>query len=181
MITNNMKIPSEFKKIELDERALFSKLYNLAYSNKEKINEFYEIFEHYLNDKRSEIKRVSIYALLFVGNLNKPKYLLAAQDLLLNEDNDEDLRIMCASSLAQVYFGSQNKHLITVLYKLFLNRSESNGIRTSAFKCMLQIIGITSAEILIKNKNPIIEYEDIKLEQFITELKTIEDLLQNKV
>lgn len=169
----------EIEEIKNDETKLYSYLYDLYYLNKiENLGELEKILSSFLQDSRSEIRKVAIYGLLFALRLNKEEYRQFAVTCVEDENEDEDLKMSCIMGLGTAYEDSSDKSLIKILYKVLQRSSEDTENRASALTSLLKIIGMTSIEIIQQNNNKIIiEYEDIILENFEEKLNIIQSYL----
>ncbi|SEP48188.1 hypothetical protein [Niastella yeongjuensis] len=173
------RIRKDIESIKENETKLYSYLYDLTYQEKTNNVRLLEtIYSEFLNDKRSEIKRVALYCLLFGLKIKKPEYRQAALITLTDKASDFDLRLTCVSGLAQAYFATDDKGLLGTLFTIFNDQEEDEDIRTEAFTGMMGIHGINSVELLSKNSNKIVmSMDDIKLENFEQEIKEIKVLL----
>ena len=173
------KIRQDIESIKENETKLYSYLYDLTYQEKTNNVRLLEtIYAEFLNDKRSEIRRVAFYCLLFGLKIKKPEYRQAALLNLMNKTSDYDLRLTCASGLAQAYFATDDKELLGAFFSIFNDQEEDEDIRTEAFTGMMKIHGIDSKELLNRNSNKIVmSIDDIDLENFEQDFEEIKSLL----
>jgi hypothetical protein len=173
------KIRQDIENLKENETKLFSYLYNLTYQ--EKINNIWlleSVYSDFLNDKRSEIKRVAIYCLLFGLKIKKPKYRQIALLNLKNKASDFDLRLTCASGLSQAYFGTDDIDILKLFFSTFNDQDEDEEIRTEAFTGMMKIHGIDSRDLLSINSDKIIiSIDDIELSDFEQEIEEIKKII----
>jgi hypothetical protein len=172
-------IKQEIESIKDNESKLYSYLYNLTYQERTKNTRLLEsIYSEFLEDKRSEIKRVAIYCLLFGLKIKKPEYKKAALLSLENKANDFDLRLTCISGLSQTYFATDDKELLNLFFSIFNDQEEDEDIRTEAFTGMMKIHGIDSRDLLSKNSDKIImSIDDIELGNFEQEIEDIKKII----
>ena len=174
------QIRNQIERIKDNESKLYSYLYDLTYQEISPNVRFLEtIYSRFLEDKRTEIKRVAIYCLLFGLQIRKSEYKKVAFTELKNKFGDFDLRLSCASGLAQAYFATDDKDLFSVFYSIFNDQDEDEGIRSECFIGMMKVHGMNSTEILEKNLNKIImSVDDLFLENFEQEIDEIKGLIQ---
>lgn len=174
------KIRQDIDSIKENESKLYSYLYDLTYQEKTNNVRLLEtIYSEFLNDKRSEIRRVAIYCLLFGLKIKKPEYRQAALLNLTNKASDFDLRLTCASGLSQAYFATDDKELLGILFSIFNNQEEDEDIRTEAFTGMMGVHGMDSRELLSRNSNKIVmSMDDIDIGSFEQEIEEIKTLLR---
>ena len=157
---------NEIAKIEDNDTKLYSYLYDLAYDGKANDLKFLEkTFSSFLNDKRNEIKRVSIYGLLFALKIRNERYKKFALKYALDTESSFNLRLMCMSALAEAYMGLEDIEILSLFFNVFKNEDEDEDIRAQSFIGMMKLLGISSAEITRQNQNTvIISFDDINLE-----------------
>lgn len=174
------QIRNEIERIKDNESKLYSYLYDLTYQEITTNVRFLEtMYFQFLEDKRTEIKRVAIYCLLFGLQIRKNEYKKVALKDLMDMSEDFDLRLTCASGLGQAYQATDDKDLLSVLYSIFNDQEDDEGIRTECFVGMLKIHGMNSLEILEKNLNRIImSMDDLYLDNFEQEIIEIKDLVE---
>jgi hypothetical protein len=174
------QIRNEIERIKDNESKLYSYLYDLTYQEISTNVRFLEtIYSRFLEDKRTEIKRVAIYCLLFGLQIRKSEYKKVALTELKNKLGDSDLRLTCASGLAQAYLATDDKDLLSVFYSIFNDPDEDEGIRSESFVGMMKVHGMNSTKILEKNLNKIImSVDDLYLENFEQEIDEIKGLIE---
>jgi hypothetical protein len=179
---NIEKIRQELEKIKDNESKLYSYLYDLTYQEVTSNVRFLEtIYSKFLNDKRSEIRRVAIYCLLFGLQIKKPEYKNKALLNMKDKSNDLDLRRTCISGLAQAYFATDDQEILNTFYSTYNNHDEDEDLRAESFVGMLKVHGLNSAEILNKNNNKLIMYvDDIEFAHYEREIEDIKDILNRK-
>lgn len=162
-----------------DEIKLYSFLYDLVYDQLIDDIDFLEnLYANLLMDQRSEIRRVSIYALLFGLQIQKEKYKNFALENLELIDNNYDLRATCIQAVTKAYSGSKNKQIASTLHFILMNEDDDEDIKVECFVGLLKLIGLSAKEIIQKNSNSIImEMEDVDLELFTEELKEINEII----
>ena len=170
-------VKKDLKSLEGNETKLYSYLYDLIYNETIKDLSFLEkLYSSYLDDERTEIKRIAIYSLLFALKLRKEKYLDFAIENLIDANNDFQLRLTCVSGVTQAYLNTQNKRLTTELYNIYKSFDEDEDIKTESFVGILKVLGLTSKDIIEKNNKMIIGFQDINLENFSEEVMLIEEI-----
>lgn len=143
------QIRNEIERIKDDETELYSYLYNLAYQEMTPSVRFLEtIYSRFLEDKRTEIKRVAIYCLLFGLQLRKPEYKRIALVDLDNKLGDFDLRLSCAAGLGQAYHATDDVDILSVFYSIFNDQGVDEGIRTECFIGMMKVHGLIALKFL---------------------------------
>lgn len=172
-------IQKEIKKIQEDGTKLYSYLYDLAYKAEVDDLRFLEnVFNSFLSDERSEIKRVSIYGLLFALKIRNIRYKRTALQYLEDDTNDFSLRLMCVSGLAEAYMGTEDLYLVKLFYFMFNKADEDDDIRTECFVGLMKLLGLSSVEMMRKNQNRvIISFNDINMTDFLQEINKIEQLV----
>lgn len=155
-----------------DDLKLYDYLYDLAYGNPIDFS-YLPIYERFLIDKRAEIKSVAVKAILFILKQRDDKYKKVALKYLIDALEDEDLRMTCASALAQAYFGSCDKELLEAFYKIFIDEEENEYLRSACFNAMMGIIGLTSKDLLNRNKGIVLKSSDLNLNSYSDEIKRI--------
>jgi len=174
------QIRNEIERIKDNESKLYSYLYDLTYQEITPNVRFLEtIYSRFLEDKRTEIKRVAVYCLLFGLQIRKLEYKKIALADLDDKFGDSDLRLTCASGLAQAYQATYEEDILSVFYSIFNDKDADEGIRTECFVGMMKVHGLNSTEILDKNFNKIImSIDDLHLENFEKEIYEIKDLIE---
>jgi HEAT repeat protein len=120
-----------------------------------------------LLDHEDEIVRY--HAVMSLGfNL---KYKPASNKLLtmLMKDTDEDVRDAAAGSLAQLWEGTKNRHIIESLAKVALEDSDE-GVRKSAYKAMLIVSGVPHQERLHLAVQENISVDPVRINTVLTEI-----------
>lgn len=172
---NEKLIEQEILEVKDNTNKLYSFLYDLVYKEQSKnINFLERIYRQFLQDNRPQIKRISIYALLFGLKLKNEHYAQVAIENVLNLDNDLDLRLTCLSGLAECYYETKDQKLLTLFYHFFISNSEDSDVRAQSFIGIMKILGMTSIEIMKKNSNKIVvSFDDIQVENFSSELQKV--------
>jgi hypothetical protein len=172
------KIEEEISKVEKDDIQLYDFLYNLAYSNLGNIS-YLPIYEKYLTDKREDIKGLAIKIVLFMLRIREDKYRKIAIESLLDDDADEDLRLIAASALAQAYFGTRDTELLVIYYKIF-NDADNEYLKATCFDAMMRVIGISSKEQFERNGRLIEKASQLDQLLYKKEFEIIRSLLNIK-
>ncbi len=174
-------IKQKIEGIKNDESRLYSYLYNLTYKEVTKNAKFLEdIYVTFLDDTRIEIKRVSIYCLLFGLKIRKDRYKNIALLHLQDIEADFDLRLACISGLSQAYLESKDCEIVTVFYSVYKNEAEDGDIRSECFTGLLRLLGVTTVELIQINGALIVGLDDIDLNKFSGYFAEIECLIANK-
>lgn len=99
-------VREEISYIENNTTKLYKYLYDLYYTERIKdISVIEKVLASYLDDRRSAIRRVAIYGLLFGLKIRHEKYRSAALRFINDPDSDFDLRMFSLSGLSQAYMG----------------------------------------------------------------------------
>jgi hypothetical protein len=131
-----------------DESDLYHYLVQLAKQDPD--NPYYTpVFEQFLADKRSEIKKAAIFSLLFCYRLREARFIDFAVKIVLDDREEDDLRGISMASLGQALFGSKDKNVLKILYSIF-GGAKNDYLRKQSFVSMLRIIGLSSRETLLK-------------------------------
>lgn len=171
------EIEKHIQAIKGQENKLYSFLYDLVYEELTNDTKFLEkVYASFLDDQRSEIKRISIYALLFGLKLNNDRYKNLALSEINNPLADFDLKLTCLSSISQAYFGTEDISILKASYGVFLKESEDDDLRFEAFNTVLKTLGLNSASILKKNGKLLISFDDLNLSSFSEELDRLKSL-----
>lgn len=175
---NNDLIKENIEALKSHQVKLYSYLYDLVDKPLSVDSRFLEnIYSGFLDDNRSEIRKISIYALLFFLKIKKDKYKLLALQWAKNTNNDEELRLCCMAGLSQAYIGSKEPQLLSFFSNVFTNPNEDDNLRTEGFTGMMKVLGLTSIEIMQKNQNNlVISFDDIDVENFSSEFEIIDKL-----
>lgn len=161
-VSNQNSILEQIDKVFNDEVKLYSLLYDLIYEEKENDVTFLrKLYESFLKDDRSEIKRIAIYAILFGLKIKNNKFLDIALSELSDDSADIHMRLTCVSSLASAYFSTDEKQILSVFEGIYFNDKEDDNLRTECFLGILKVQGLTSSEIVIKNGGIVVELKDI--------------------
>lgn len=157
---------------------LYSYLYDLVDKPLSVDSEFLEnIYCGFLNDDRSEIKRISIYALLFFLKIKKDKYKLVALQWAQDVEKSEELRLFSMAGLSQAYMGSKDPQLLSFFFDVFTEVNEYEDLRASGFEGMMKVLGLSTIDIMQKNQNKlIIAVDDVEIGNFRNEIDTINKL-----
>lgn len=163
--------------IEKDENQLYEYIVDLAKYGEESEEVKISKIEKYINHPSSEIKSAVFFSLLFVLKINDEEYKSLAIKYLTDKSEDEDLRVKCSSGLAQAYKGTKDKELLSVFHTLFYDKSETKYVKSSVFNSLLQVFGIESREIFMRQKGykQFVDEED--LAEFSKELKSIKEII----
>jgi hypothetical protein len=170
---NDMK---SFEKImqvgNIDEKLELIK----SISNSDNIISYKTQVEKLINDKSEVIQLYAFDILLNKMKVNIKDYEEQLISILSNRSEGLDLRNESISYLVSHYFNKNNKRLIKLFFKLFLNESEENTLRASFFIGALNILGLSSKEIMIRNLKMIINVSDINTDLFKEEIERIEKI-----
>ncbi|QJB35657.1 hypothetical protein HF324_31895 [Chitinophaga oryzae] len=170
-------VQEEINQIKDKTTELYSYLKNLYYSNRIKnIAVIEKALASYLNDKRSDIKRIAIYGLLFGLKIRHEKYRSIALRFINDPNGDLDLRLFSLSGLSQAYMGTSDVELLKLFYSLY-NHDEDDSIRATCFAGMLRILGLSTVEITRINGSVIIIEDDIQTEVFARQLGEIRAII----
>ncbi len=172
-------ILKELNDIKNHDTKLYSYLYNLVYQDWCGDSKFLEkIYNSFLDDNRSEIRRISIYALLFGLKIQNDKYKEFAIKYSQGINASSALRQMCISGLAEAYGESKDVQILSCFYEIYRNSEEDEDIRGACFTGLMRIIGMTSMEILrMNNDNLIFSSDDINKGLFSDPIAEIEKLI----
>lgn len=171
-------ITSEIESIKDNGTKLYAYLYDLFYSGKVRNINFLEgVFSSFLEDKRSSIRRIAIYGLLFGLQIQKDKYRKKALEFVQDSESNFDLRLFSLSGLSQAYQGTKDKELLEFFYSLYSIENEDPDIRATCFAGMLRIFELTTVEIATINGNVIITMDDIDLNKFSEQLIAIRKII----
>lgn len=175
----SIEIKKELERIKNDETKLYSYLYDLVYMEISKNTRFLEsIYSSFLKDNRIEIRRIAIYCLLFGLKIRNPEYREFALLNLKDKEIDFDMRLFCASGLAAAYMGTDDKELLFTLNSIFNDPEEDEDLAAKCFEGMMQILGMSSVEIVRRNQNKIIfTLKDLHLHEFEEELSKVKEIL----
>jgi len=175
---SNESIRKNIETIRDHQVKLYSYLYDLVDKPLSVDEKFLEnIYSDFLNDNRSEIKRISIYALLFFLKIKKDEYKEIALKWAQNADNREDLRLFCMAGLIQAYAGSKDPQLLSFFFDIFTELNEDEDLRAEGFVGMMKILGLSTVEIMQKNQNRlVIAFDDIDIENFGYEMDIVKKL-----
>lgn len=133
-------------------------------------------YTSFLEDNRSEIRRISIYALLFGLKIKKDKYRDFALRNLEDLENDLDMRLTSTSSIAQAYMGTKEVKILSTLSNIFENTDEDEDLRVECFTAMLKILGLSSTKIIEKNERALISFDDLNIEAFYKEMDEVKKM-----
>jgi hypothetical protein len=170
----------EIEKSRESTSKLYSCLYGLVYDGKIKNVKFLEgLYSSFLKDERSSIRQVSIYALLFGLQIKNDIYKQKAIEFICDLRSSFDLRLFSLSGLSQAYANTHDLELLSVFYSLFRDEAEDGDIRATSFTGMMRVIGSSTVEIIRKNGNVIIGYEDIQLDEFVDQIREVERIISS--
>lgn len=163
--------------IEKDENQLYEYIIDLAkYSEENEQSKVLKI-EKYINHTSSEVKSAVFFALLFVLKIDSKEYKSLAIKHLLDKNEDEDLRVKCSSGLAQTYSNTKDKKLLSILFKILYDKSESMYVKSSAFNSLLLIYGLSSRDIFLRRKGYKQYADEEDLIEFHKEFKDIKQII----
>jgi len=170
------RIEETIKGIYNDDLKLYDYLYDLAYSHLDDFS-YLPIYEKFLEDKRADIKSIAIKAILFMLKSKDDRYKETAIKYLSDEHEDEDLRMTCASSLAQAYIGSNDARLLKIFYNISFNPVENDYLKATCFDAMMGVIGVTSKELFERNRGVIEKFSEINTQLYNREIDKIRFLI----
>lgn len=172
-------IQKELNDVRNHNTKLYSYLYNLIYQEWSNDNKFLEkIYNSFLDDERSEIKRISIYSLLFGLKIQNDKYREFAIKYSREVNASADLRQMCILGLSEAYGESKDVQILSCFYNIYRNSKDDEDIRGACFTSLMRIMGMTSVEILRKNNDILIfSSDDVNSELFSDQIAEIEKLI----
>jgi len=175
---SNESIKKNIETIRDHQVKLYSYLYDLVDKPLSVDENFLEnIYCGFLNDDRNEIKRISVYALLFFLKIKKDKYKVIALKWAQNMDNNEELRLSCMAGLSQAYTGSKDPQLLSFFFNVFTELNEDEDLRAESFVGMMKVLGLSTIEITRKNQNRlVIAFDDIDIESFGYEMNIVKKL-----
>lgn len=170
-------VREEISHIENNTAKLYSYLYNLYYTGRIKdISVIEKVLASHLDDRRSAIRRVAIYGLLFGLKIRHEKYRSVALRFINDPDSDFDLRMFSLSGLSQAYMGTSDVALLKLFYSLY-SHDEDTDIRATCFGGMLRILGLSTVEITRINGSVIVTEKDIQTEVFASRLNEIRGII----
>src|SRR6185312_10193536 len=142
---NNELVKNNIQSIKDHQVKLYSYLYDLVDKPLSVDIKFLEnIYSSFLDDNRDEIKKISIYALLFFLKIKKDKYKLLALQWAQNPNNNEGLRSYFMAGLSQAYMESKEPQLLSFFFDVFSDPNEYEDLRAAGFTGMMQVLGLSS-------------------------------------
>lgn len=179
-MTTEQEALKQIEENKQNSSKLYSYLYDLFYEGKIKNIKFLEgIYASFLNDDRSSIRQISIYALLFGLQIRNNIYKQKAVEFIRDLRSDFDLRLFSLSGLSQAYMGTCDVELLNIFYSLFMNEQEDSDIRATCFTGMMRLVGMSTPEITRNNGSLIISHDDIRIDNFSRQLKEIREMIDN--
>jgi hypothetical protein len=175
---SNEFIKKNIETIKGHQAKLYSYLYDLVDKPlSTDIRLLEDVYCSFLNDNRDEIKKISIYALLFFLKIKKDKYKYVALQWAENIFNNEEFRLFCIAGLSQAFMDSKDPKLLSSFYEIFNNHNEDSDLRTEGFLGMMKVIGLSTIAITQKNENILImNFDDIQIDNFIQEMQIVNQL-----
>jgi len=112
-----------------------------------------EYYENLLFDKEDwYLKKVGLYALLFQLKIDKDNYKQRAVSLLMDNNEDEEVRRWAINGLVAISQVKEERDLslIEYLYQIMNDNAENYSIRVTSFEGLMQLLGFKQAELIDK-------------------------------
>jgi len=141
------------------------------------------VVEKYLSHEDYYLRESATYALFFMWELVEERLINKALKILINENEDFDVRKWVFSGFPTIYKKINDKRIPQYIYNVF-RFSKDESVRKLCLKALLEIYGIDSKEILLKEVENNIHFNkgtiEDRIELFSKELLEIEQLLSDR-
>lgn len=136
--------------------------------------------EKYLFHEDYYLRESAAYALFFMWELFDERLITKGLKILINENEDFDVRKWVFSGFPKIYQKINDKRIPQYIYNVF-RFSKDELVRKSCLKALLEIYGIESKDILIREVENNIHFNrgtiEDRIEFFSKELLEIEKLI----
>jgi predicted DNA-binding protein YlxM (UPF0122 family) len=170
---------TEFEKEkDLNEKGRMIKKFakHNTFSNEKQI----QVISAYLDHDYYYLRDAATYALFFMWELTDERLINKALEIAINENEDFDVRRWVFSSFPVLYKKTNDKRIPQYTYSVF-RFSTNDLVQDSCLRALLQIYGLESRDILLREISNKVHFDkgtiEDRIELFSEELVEIEKMI----